>query len=99
MIACTCKDYDLYILNIEDGTQLCCPIVLDDHLVELKLNLNYLLAITCNGFLYVWYYDDYEHLVKIFINRQSCFSIFKGKTTFFSSKKCVYLYEMIFFKF
>jgi hypothetical protein len=77
-IACSCKDYDLYFLTISNGTQICCPIIIDDHLAFLKCNLNYFMCITCNGYLYVWYFDENENLLKTFINRQSCLSIFKG---------------------
>ena len=77
-LACSCKQNELNLFKIDNGAQLCSPIVLDDDLASLKCNLNYFMSITCNGFLYVWSFDNSDCLVKILINRQSCSSIFKG---------------------
>ena len=79
-VACSCKNNLLYLLTIDHGTQICSPLVLDDHLAFLKCNLNYFMCITCNGYLYIWYFDENDYLVKVLINRQSCLSIFKGNS-------------------
>ena len=85
-LACSSKNNELYLLKLDNGTQICSPIVLDDDLASLKCNLNYFMTITCNGYLYVWKFDDNDCLVKILINRQSCYSIFKGNAILLKKK-------------
>ena len=82
-VACSCKNNQLYFLNIQHGSQICSPIVLDDNLTFLKCNSNYFMCITCNGYLYVWCFDENDYLLKVLINRLACFPIFKGKTFLF----------------
>ncbi len=54
LVACVCEDATLYLIRTQYGTQLCCPIQLESKAAVLKVNGNFCMCMTMNGFVYVW---------------------------------------------
>ena len=85
-------DSTLHLAKASNGTQLCCPILLDSRAAVLKCNSTYCMSLTTTGFIYVWKYvsqqndfkttketDNMNNLVTL-INRQSCHNILREGT-------------------
>jgi hypothetical protein len=56
LLAAVCLDSTLHLCKASNGTQICCPILLDSRAAVLKCNTNYCMALTIAGSIYVWKY-------------------------------------------
>lgn len=76
-------DSTIHFYKSLNGTQLCCPIMLDSRAAVLKCNTAYCMCVTVSGFVYVWKYEQNSEKQKelnsltTIINKQSCQSILK----------------------
>jgi hypothetical protein len=57
-VSCVCEDATLSLIKLNQGTQVCCPIVLDSRAAVVNSALNYCMCLTSNAYLYVWRYFD-----------------------------------------
>lgn len=56
LVAVACADSTLHLIKASNGSQLCCPIILDSRAAVLKCNMNYCMCLTVHGSMYVWKY-------------------------------------------
>lgn len=59
MVVCACEDATLSLIKLAQGTQICCPIVLDSRasVINAPASTNYCMCITTAGYVYVWHYE------------------------------------------
>ena len=53
-----CEDSTLHLIKASNGSQICCPILLDSRAGVLKCNSHYCMCLTTIGSLYVWSYRN-----------------------------------------
>jgi hypothetical protein len=79
-IVCVTSERLVYFLTQANGTHMCSPIIIDDHVTLLKCNQYFTACLTCNGSLYLWKYDScMASTICTLINGQSCLAVLKGK--------------------
>lgn len=58
LVAVVCADSTLHLIKASNGSQICCPILLDSRAAVLKCNSYYCMCLTTSGSLYVWSYKN-----------------------------------------
>ncbi len=56
LMVVACMDSTLHIAKAKNGSQICCPILLDARAAVLKCNANFCMCLTVAGSMYVWKY-------------------------------------------
>lgn len=72
---CACEDSTLSLIKLNQGTQICCPIVLDSRAAFISTAFSYCMCLTVNGYVYVWRYecvDEPSGLKSNFLKESSC---------------------------
>src|SRR4051812_31758493 len=56
-VSIVCEDSTLCLLKVQNGSQICSPIILDSPVASLHSISNSVMCLTSNCNLYVWQYD------------------------------------------